>query len=92
MQSRTSFLGYLNMAATLTAAATVLLTLAGRVQYSTATPRTIALMTLSVAVLLFVSTDSWKERCIAVVALGAGCTLLAAQAALSFLIIYGGSI
>jgi len=92
MEKRTSPLGYLGIAATLITAATAFLIVIGRVPYWTLTLRTIALTTLSGAVLLFVTTDDWKERCIATAAFCAACALLAVQLALYLSVIHGGSI
>jgi hypothetical protein len=92
MERCTSPLGYLGIAATLLTAATTFLIVIGRVQYWTPTLRTIALATLSGAVLLFVTTDDWKERCIATAAISAALALLAVQLALYLSVIHGGSI
>lgn len=90
MRTRTSPLGYLGIAATLLTATTAFLIIIGRVPYWTPTPRTIALTTLSGAALLFISTDDWKERCVATAAIGTACALLAVQAALYFSVSHGG--
>ena len=92
MRTRTTPLGYLGIAATLLTAATAFLIVIGRVPYWTATPRTIAITTLSGAALLFAGTDDWKERCIATAAIGTAFALLAVQAALYFSLANGGSI
>ena len=92
MRTRTTPLGYLGTAATLLTAATAFLIVIGRVPYWTANPRTIALTTLSGAVLLFAGTDDWKERCIATAAVGAAFALLGVEAALYFSLNNGGLI
>lgn len=92
MEKRTSPLGYLGIAATLLTAATAFLIVIGRVPYWTPALRNIALMTLSGAALMFVTTDDWKERCIATAAISAALALLAVQLALYLSVIHGGPI
>ena len=92
MKKRTSPLAYLGDRGNLLTAATAFLIVIGRVPYWTPALRTIALMTLSGAALLFVTTDDWKERCIATAAISAALALLAVQLALYLSVIHGGPI
>ncbi len=75
-------LGWLGIAATLSTAATFWLTATGRTQFWTPGAALIAVLTILGAVLLLVSTDEWKDRCIATSAIGAGISLLAMEVTL----------
>lgn len=92
MQRRTGPVGYLAIVATATTAATVFLTVIGRIPYWSPILGPTTLATFSGAAMLFLITDDWKERCIATAAISAALALLAVQAALYLSAIHGGSI
>ena len=71
MQRRTSPFGYLAIVAAVTTAATVFLTVIGRIPYWLPILGPTAFATLSGAAILFIATDDCKERCIATAAISA---------------------